>query len=230
MPGPLGAVETLTPEMVTVLNVTLALPLTPSQEARVRGVGEHAGLEADDEDVADQRAVVDDVPPTEVDERSRGADTGRELLAEQRLERRVQRRQLVRRCDLQSRRGVDRRRGRRFHRGCRLRRRAGCRLRGRGRARRGGRRRLRGRADSGWRPPPASSPPRRGLRSARRRDRDCGRWLRCRASWVLAFSGRRGAFLLRVLHGSRLADDRDLDLTRVGQLLLDLLDDVAGQA
>ena len=35
--------------------------------------------------------------------------------------------------------------------------------------------------------------------------------------------------LLGVLDGARLADDGDLDLARVGQLLLDLLDDVAGQ-
>src|SRR6185295_8096814 len=36
--------------------------------------------------------------------------------------------------------------------------------------------------------------------------------------------------LLGVLHGARLADDRDLDLARVGQLLLDLLDDVASES
>src|SRR5213594_3437160 len=35
--------------------------------------------------------------------------------------------------------------------------------------------------------------------------------------------------LLRVLHGARLADDRDLDLARIGHLLLDLLDHVAGE-
>src|SRR2546426_712393 len=35
--------------------------------------------------------------------------------------------------------------------------------------------------------------------------------------------------LLRVLDRARLADDRDLDLARVGQLLLDLPDDVAGE-
>src|SRR5690349_6319229 len=35
---------------------------------------------------------------------------------------------------------------------------------------------------------------------------------------------------LGVLHGARLADDRHLDLTRVGQLFLDLADDVAGQS
>ena len=38
------------------------------------------------------------------------------------------------------------------------------------------------------------------------------------------------SLLLGVLDGARLADDRDLDLARVGQLLLDLLDDVAGEA
>src|SRR4051794_935301 len=36
--------------------------------------------------------------------------------------------------------------------------------------------------------------------------------------------------LLGVLDGAGLADDGDLDLARVGQLLLDLLDDVAGEA
>src|SRR5690349_17785686 len=36
--------------------------------------------------------------------------------------------------------------------------------------------------------------------------------------------------LLRVLDGARLADDRDLDLARVGQVVLDLLDDVASEA
>src|SRR6188474_3216507 len=36
--------------------------------------------------------------------------------------------------------------------------------------------------------------------------------------------------LLGVLHSARLADDRDLDLARVGQLLLDLLDDVASES
>src|SRR3977135_640467 len=35
--------------------------------------------------------------------------------------------------------------------------------------------------------------------------------------------------LLCVLHGPRLADHRDLDLTGIGQRLLDLADDVAGQ-
>src|SRR5204862_2157854 len=34
---------------------------------------------------------------------------------------------------------------------------------------------------------------------------------------------------LRVLDGARLADDRDLDLARVRQLLLDLADDVPGE-
>src|SRR5829696_4239184 len=38
------------------------------------------------------------------------------------------------------------------------------------------------------------------------------------------------ARLLRVLDGARLADDGDLDLARVGQVVLDLLDDVAREA
>src|SRR6266436_4378080 len=37
-------------------------------------------------------------------------------------------------------------------------------------------------------------------------------------------------WLLRILHGPRLADDRHLDLAGVGQLLLDLANDVAGEA
>src|SRR5439155_26608506 len=41
--------------------------------------------------------------------------------------------------------------------------------------------------------------------------------------------GAGHAGLLRVLDRARLADDRDLDLARVGQLLLDLADDVAGE-
>src|SRR5829696_3897032 len=41
---------------------------------------------------------------------------------------------------------------------------------------------------------------------------------------------RRPRGLLGVLDGARLADDRDLDLARVGQVVLDLLDDVACEA
>ena len=46
------------------------------------------------------------------------------------------------------------------------------------------------------------------------------------ASRVTAWPDRG---LLGVLDRARLADDRDLDLARVGQLLLDLADDVAGE-
>src|SRR5258705_1953596 len=64
----------------------------------------------------------------------------------------------------------------------------------------------------------------------------CRRWRRCRGAFdrperrptpdFRLIPGR----LLRVLHGPRLADDRHLDLARIGQLLLDLAHDVAGEA
>src|SRR3972149_367396 len=65
--------------------------------------------------------------------------------------------------------------------------------------------------------PRSSRSPGRIASTARRPGRRAGR------------SRGRRARLFRVLHGPRLADDGDLDLARVGQLLLDLLDDVAGQ-